>query len=227
MKHLFSKFKPIFSKPQFENFCRTEMGLIVAGKGEHDIKSTNELFIDRKDQSSLNRFITQPKWDIQSVVNEGKKLLLNESELNLEIEYQLIDDTVCKKYSQQTEMVCYNHSSTMGTVLSHDYVTALYVNNGVAVPDGLKLYGNERKCKEKGVQFKTRVQLACDLISKHVSKAKQTICEWDSWFMCKDVVDLCVAKGSNWVGEIKSNRIVFYEGNRYRLDELFDRLSNE
>ena len=227
LKHIFSKFKRFFTKPQYENFCRTELGLIAAGKKEHDVKSINELFINRKDQSSLNRFITQPKWDIQSVVNEGKKLLLNESELNSEIEYQLIDDTVCKKYSQQTEMVCYNHSSTMGTVLSHDYVTTLYVNNGVAVPDGLKLYGNERKCKEKGVQFKTRVQLACDLISKHVSKAKQTICEWDSWFMCKDVVDLCVAKGSNWIGEIKSNRIVFYEGNRYRLDELFDRLSNE
>ena len=31
----------------------------------------------------------------------------------------------------------------------------------------------------------------------------------------------------NWVGEIKSNRIVFYEGKRYRLDELFDRLRSE
>ena len=227
LKHIFSKFKRFFTKPQYENFCRTELGLITAGKKEHDVKSINELFINRKDQSSLNRFITQPKWNLQSVVNEGKKLLLNESELNSEIEYQLIDDSVCKKYSQQTEMVCYNHSSTMGTVLSHDYVTSLYVNNGVAVSDGLKLYGNERKCKEKGIQFKTRVQLACDLISKHVSKAKQTICEWDSWFMCQDVVDQCVAKGSNWIGEIKSNRIVFYEGNRYRLDELFDRLSNE
>ena len=100
-------------------------------------------------------------------MNEGEELLLNEAELNLQVEYQLIDDTVCKKYSVQTEMVCYNHSSTMGTVLSHDYVTSLYVNNTVAVADGLKLYGNEEKCKEKGVPFKTRVQLACDLIRSH------------------------------------------------------------
>jgi hypothetical protein len=227
IKHLFSKFKKHLTKPQYENFCRAQLGMMVAGEEEHDIKSINELFINRKDQSSLNRFITQPKWNIQSIVNEGKELLLSESELNSEIEYQLIDDSVCKKYSPQTEMVCYNYSSTMGTVLSHDYVTSLYVNNGIAVSDGLKLYGNERKCKEKGVEFKTRVQLACDLIRKHVSRAKQTICEWDSWFMCQDMVDQCVAKGSNWIGEIKSNRIVFYEGERYRLDELFDRLSIE
>jgi hypothetical protein len=227
IKHLFSNFKKHFTKPQYENFCRAELGIMVAGEGEHDVKSINELFINRKDQSSLNRFITQPKWDIQTIVSEGKELLLNESELNSEIEYQLIDDSVCKKYSQQTEMVCYNHSSTMGTVLSHDYVTSLYVNNKIAVSDGLKLYGNEKKCKEKGVEFKTRVQLACDLIKEHVSRAKQTIDLWDSWFMCQDMVDECRKHRHNWIGEIKSNRIVFFDGRRYRLDELFGRLCNE
>ena len=53
LKHLFSKFKSNFSKPQFENFCRTEIGLIVAGKKEHDIKSVNELFIDKKTKAPL------------------------------------------------------------------------------------------------------------------------------------------------------------------------------
>jgi hypothetical protein len=227
LKHIFSKFKKHLTKPQYENFCRAELGIMAASQGEHDVKSINELFINQKDQSSLNRFMTEPKWNIQTILKEGKDLLLNEAELNPKIEYQLIDDTVCKKYSQQTEMVCYNHSSTMGTVLSHDYVTSLHVNNGIAVTDGLKLYGNKQKCKEKSIQFKTRVELACDLISQHVGRAKQTICEWDSWFMCKEVVDQCVAKGNNWIGEIKSNRIVFYMGKRHRLDELADRMRTE
>ena len=55
---------------------------MVAGEGEHDVKSINELFIGKKDQSNLNSFITQPKWDIQTIVSEGKELLLSESELN-------------------------------------------------------------------------------------------------------------------------------------------------
>jgi hypothetical protein len=37
----------------------------------------------------------------------------------------------------------------------------------------------------------------------------------------------CKAYGYNWVGEIKSNRIVFYEEKRYRLDELFDKICSE
>ena len=227
IKNLFSKFKKYFTKPQFQNFCRTELGLMVAGNGEHNVKSVNELFIDRKDQSSLNRFITDPKWDIKAVTNQAKTMLLSEANLRNSFEYKIIDDTVCRKYSQNTEMVCYNHSSTMGTVLSHDYVTSLYVNNGLAVPDGIKLYGNEKKCIEKGAEFKTRIELACDIIDEHTPVTKKTIWLWDSWFTCQEMASRCRAHGYSWVGEIKSNRIVFYEEKRYRIDEFFDKIRLE
>jgi hypothetical protein len=227
LKHIFSKFKRFFTKPQYENFCRTELGLIAAGKKEHDIKSINELFIEKKNQSSLNRFFTQSQWDIQAIAKEGRDLLLLEQQLDSEVEYKLFDDSVVKKYSLQTEMTCYNHSSTMGTVLSHDYVTSVYVNNGVGVADGLRLYGNEKKCMEKGVEFKTKVELACELIKAHVSRAKQTIDLWDSWFMCQDMVEASWKRGHSWIGEIKSNRIAFYDGKKYHLCELVDRLRSE
>ncbi|NWF86239.1 transposase [Candidatus Bathyarchaeota archaeon] len=227
LKHLFSKFKRFFTKPQYGNFCRAELGLIVAGKSEHDIKSVNQQFIDRKDQSSLNRFITNANWNVNDVANQAKTLLLSESNIDRSVEYKIIDDTVCRKYSQSTEMVCYNHSSTMGTVLSHDYVTSLYVNNSLAVPDSLKMYGNKKKCREKGIEFKTRLQLACDMIDEHTPIAKKTIWLWDSWFTCQEMASKCKAHGYSWIGEIKSNRIVFYEGKRYRIDELFDKLRSE
>ena len=115
----------------------------------------------------------------------------------------------------------------MGTVLSHDYVTSLYVNNNVAVPDGLKLYGNQKKCSEKGIEFKTRLQLACDIIDEHTPLAKKTIWLWDSWFTCQEMASKCKADGYSWIGEIKSNRIVFYKEKRYRIDELFDKMRSE
>lgn len=96
IKNLFSKFKKYFSKPQYENFCRTKLGLMVAGNGEHDVKSVNELFIDRKDQSSLNRFITNPKWDLNAVANQAKVMLLSEANIDRSFEYKIIDDTVCR-----------------------------------------------------------------------------------------------------------------------------------
>ena len=104
VKHLLAKFKPFFTKPQYKNFCRTEFGLMVAQKGEHDVKSTNKLFIERKDQSSLNRFFTDPKWDINPILKEGKTLLQNEQKQDTSVEYEIFDDTVCRKYSSKTEM---------------------------------------------------------------------------------------------------------------------------
>jgi hypothetical protein len=227
LKHLLSKFKRFFTKPQYENFCRAELGIMTAAKREHDVKSINEQFINRKDQSSLNRFMTEAKWNLQPVVTQGIDQLLYESELDTDLEHKIIDDSVCRKYSSKTEMVCYNHSSTMGTVLSHDYVTSLYVNNEFAVSDGLKLYGNEEKCREKGVEFKTKLQLAMELIDEHAPKAESTIWLWDSWYTCSEMAQECRLHGYNWIGEIKSNRIVFYEEQRLRIDELYGWLCSE
>ncbi len=224
LRNLLSKFRRFFTKPQYTNFCRTMTGLIVAGEGEHDIKSMNELFIDRKDQSSLNRFITESKWDIEKVVKMGRELLLSEAEHDPEVEYEVIDDTVCRKYSPRTEMVCINHSSTMGTVLSHDYVSSLHVNGGVAVTDGLRLYGSKRRCSEKGAPFRTRVELACELIGDHTPRARRTVVLWDSWFTCMDLIEECRSRGFNWIGEIKGNRIVFHDGKRVHLRELVEEM---
>jgi hypothetical protein len=227
VRHLLSGFRRYFTRPQYENFCRVMLGLIVAGEKEHDVKSVNELFTERKDQSSMNRFFTEPKWNVEQVVGEGKALLLGENEASRLTEYKIIDDTVCRKYGPGAEMVCYNHSSTMGTVLSHDYVTSLYVNGDVSVPDGLKLYGSEKRCREKGIEFKTKVQLACEMIDEHVPRARRTIWLWDSWYTMYDSVERCRAHGYYWIGEIRSNRVVFYQGKRYHLSELLDKLRSD
>jgi hypothetical protein len=227
LRHVLSRFRRYFTRPQYANFCRVMMGLIVAGEGEHDVKSINELFVERKDQSSLNRFFTDPGWDVERVIEEGKTLLLSECRTSGRVEYKIIDDTVCRKYGARAEMVCYNHSSTMGTILSHDYVTSLYVNGGAAVPDGLKLYGNEERCKEKRVEFKTKVKLVCEMIDEHIPCAKRTIWLWDSWYTMRDVVARCRAHGYDWIGEIKSNRVVFYDGKKYHLSELLERLRSD
>ena len=164
----------------------------------------NELFIVRKNQSSLNRFFTDPKWTLKNITQQGKTLLLQEAAPQQppdeSVEQRSIDDVVCKKYSSKTDMACYNHSSTMGTVLSHDYVTSVYQNSEVTLPDGLKLYGSKKKCHEKGVEFKTKVRLACEIIDEHMPLEKLTIFLWDSWYMCKETVLHCRAHSYRWIG---------------------------
>ena len=47
---------------------------------------------------------------------------------------------------------------------------------------------------------------------------------WDSWYMCQDMVKKCESYGYGWMGEIKFNRIVFFEDKKYHLWELLDKL---
>jgi hypothetical protein len=110
VRNLLSRFRRFFTGPQYDNFCRTMMGLIIAGEGEHDVKSINELFIERKDQSSMNRFFTESRWDVGRVVSEGRTLVLSENETSQQqlLEYKILDDIVCRKYGPGAEMVCYN-----------------------------------------------------------------------------------------------------------------------
>jgi len=79
LKNILSHFKQYFTKPQYNNFCRTELALITAGKKEHNITSLNDLFINRKNQSTQNRFLTNPKWNHQNLLTHAKNLLIQET----------------------------------------------------------------------------------------------------------------------------------------------------
>jgi len=234
LKNLFALFKPHFTKPQFNNFCRTELALISAAKKEHDIKSLNNLFINKKDQSTLNRFFTNSKWTPKNILTQAKQILLKETnkhptipKTQKTIEHRSIDDTVCKKYSPNTEMACYNHSTTQGNILSHDYVTSIYHTNQIKIPDNIKLYGNKKKCEQKNTSFKTKIELACEIIDEHEPVAEQTIMHWDSWYMCREVVEHCKTHGYRWIGDIKGNRIIYFGGERLNVTDLYDRLRSE
>jgi hypothetical protein len=72
LKNILSHFKKHLTKPQYNNFCRTELALISAAKKEHDITSLNELYIDQKNQSTLNRFFTNPKWTTKNPLQQTK-----------------------------------------------------------------------------------------------------------------------------------------------------------
>jgi hypothetical protein len=231
LKNILSHFKQYFTKPQYNNFCRTELALITAGKKEHNITSMNDLFIDRKNQSTQNRFFTNPKWKHQNLLTHAKNLLIQETNKQPQTisstpntEHRSIDDTVCRKYSPNTEMACYNYSSTQGNILSHDYVTSVYHNDQIKIPDNIKLYGSKKKCEEKKIPFKTKIDLACEIIDEHTPFTKQTIMHWDSWYTCSEVVKHCKDKGYCWIGDIKSNRVVYYGGEKFALSDLYEQL---
>lgn len=221
--HIVGKFRDVLSKSQFENFQSVMFGLIVSHCKEHDVKSIRDAISETKCQSSINRFFTSPSWSLDNIMKRAEEIVFSNLCHDDNLEFVVIDDSVCKKYGTHSEMVCYNHSTTLGTVLSHDYVTAFYLSGDIYIPSSIiLLYGNKKRCEEKAIPFKTKVELCNEIIDKHRSRAKKTIVLIDSWYTVHEVISCCRKHGYDWIGDMKSNRVIVYEGKKMHASDLID-----
>jgi SRSO17 transposase len=66
MEGLLEQFRPCFSRPQFRNFTTYILGL-VACKDKKNVEAINRCFVEARDQSALNRFLTTSPWSLQSL----------------------------------------------------------------------------------------------------------------------------------------------------------------
>lgn len=220
LDNLLGRFRRFFTKPQFENFRCVMFGMIVAGHKEHDVRSIRDAAGETKCQSTINRFFTSPSWELGNIMKHARKMAFSAMPQDDDVELLVADDVVCKKYGIQSELVCYNHSTMLGTVLSHDYVTGFHLCGEVCFPTSAKLYGNPKRCAEKGMPFKTKIQLCNEIIDEHRPKARKTVVLFDAWYTVTEVISRCEKRGYDWIGDMKSNRIVFYDGRKMHVTEL-------
>ena len=61
--------------------------------------------------------------------------------------------------------------------------------------EGLELYGDEERCKEKGIEFKSRFWLVIGLIEGRTFEAKGIVWLWDFWYVCGGMVQECRLQG--------------------------------
>ena len=150
VRHLHSGFRRCFTRPQFDNFCRVMLGLMVAGENQHDVKSVNELFVEGKDQSSLNRFFTEPSWDVEQVVSEeGSAPERGDEELTApgaqdRGRRRLQEVRSGRRNGLLQPFVDDGHHTRPRPC----HLALRERDGGVSVHDGLKLYGSEKRCKE-------------------------------------------------------------------------------
>jgi hypothetical protein len=229
MEELLEQYRPCFSKPQFENFSTYTVGLITC-EGKKNIQAINQTFMDAKNQSSLNRFLTKSSWNLESVQN--KRLSLANEKLHGSkgsTGYVLLDDTINKKTGKHMEDAGYHYDSKEGkAVWGHDIVTTHYVNCDIEYPLRLSLYVKKETCEQKKVEFKTKIQLAVEQINAFTPpEGVRIMLGFDCWFFCRQIVDAAKARGWDWVTQADSNRIVHHKGHKTNVTELAKGLADE
>jgi hypothetical protein len=222
MEELLEEFKPCFSKPQFRNFSTYTIGLIAC-EGKKNVDAINRCFLDAKDQSSLNRFLTNSPWNLQRF--EQKRLHLARTRLPVaegSTGYFIIDDTVNRKTGKHMEEAGYHYDSAEGkAVWGHDLVTTHYVNGETEYPVRLDLYVKKETCLTEKRGFKTKIQLACEQIAAFTPPpGTRTVVLFDSWFFCHQIVEAVAARGWDWVTQAESNRVIHVDGQELNVTDL-------
>jgi hypothetical protein len=226
---LLEEFRPCFSKPQFRNFTTYMLGLIAC-EGKKNINAINRCFLNAKDQSTLNRFLTTSPWNLQRL--EEKRLSLARTRLPASegsTGFLIIDDTINRKTGKHMEEAGYHYDSAEGkAVWGHDIVTTHYVNGETEYPLRLALYIKKETCFKELHAFKTKIQLAIEQLNAFMPPAgTKTVVTYDSWFFCRQIVEAAAAKGYDWVTQAESNRIIYCRGKKLNVTELAKSLSGK
>lgn len=192
-----------FTIPQFSHFKKYISGLLVLNK--KSIKNINDSAKIKKDQSNLNRFLTKATWDEDKVQERYVKKIRHLT--HRKYTTLVIDDSIAEKTGKHIEETQFHKDHTgKGYVFGHQIVTVMITCVGLLLPLFPKLYSKSTESK---------IELAKQLIKYATSKIKINQVIMDSWYVCNDIIKLCLRKGLLLIGNIKPNRLMNLENGKW------------
>ena len=214
-------FKKCFSKPQWTHFKTYLHGLLLSEKGEKNIEDIASNVLDGKNQSSLNRFLTRRKWDVRRM----NAIRLKENIENRKGGVIALDDMLIEKSGKKMDGVGYLKDHCSGkTVLSHNIVSTFYRNGKQRIPLYVQLYFKKDVADQLDIWFKTKIQIAVDLLRLSLSQVNPEVIVFDSWYMSKEILDFISSRGLNWISDGKNNRLIQIDEKWMQLKKYAKRL---
>jgi hypothetical protein len=145
-------FTPVFTTgEQVKHFCTYVTGLIAGDKAT--IAAINALFLNKNDQSALNKFLTQAVWDERELNRRRIHLelaRLHRRPVSSKAGRLIIDDTLAHHTRCSMEGLAYLKDHALGRyVWAHNVVTSYYVNRADQFPVNFRLYLQFRKKQER------------------------------------------------------------------------------
>ncbi len=198
-------FRPCFSKPQWAHFIAYLTGLLLGEKGEKNIQDIAGNLLDGGHQSSLNRFITRPRWDLRRFNTIRLRECLHDRVGGI----LSLDDCLIEKTGEKMDGVgyLYDHSKKKN-ILCHDIVSTFYRGSMEQIPLFFEPYVKQEVAEAKGVWFRTKIQIALDLLRQSLAQVTPDAIVFDEWYMAKEITDFIASRGCTWVSQAKSNRCI-------------------
>jgi hypothetical protein len=158
-----SWFESVFTTDEQRKHFREYVTGLIAGD-EATVTAINNLFLDKNDQSALNKFLTQAEWD-ECELNRRRVRMelarLHRRPISTKAGRLILDDTLAHHTKCSIDWLAHlwDHAQKK-YVWAHDVVTCYYVNRGDQFPVDFRLWYQFQTKKER-----KRLQQAAEVLA--------------------------------------------------------------
>jgi SRSO17 transposase len=204
---------------------------IIDFEGKHTISKLNNHQIYGTDVSNDIKFIRNSNWDVSDVFQEYY-MQLKRYAGKTSTGILAIDDTLIEKSTMTKHMegLLFHYSHTKGkSTYGHCIVSSHYRLGDISIPYNFEFYLNEKEAKKLKAEFKTKVEIAQDLIQQFNPFGKERVfVTMDSWYTSEKIIETALAKGYHVIGGVKMNRVFRLSefGSRHKLSKYVSNLKN-
>lgn len=223
-----------FSKPQMKNLTDLASGIILS-TGKRTISHMKRTLLSSRHVSSYTRFLNQSPWDshqlkqrrLQEIYESITSRRQNMPYKKPTVGFLAIDDTGCKKHISTQKMegleFHYDHNEKR-KLWSHKIVSSYIISQDVSLTGDFKIYLRKEHFQENNVEFKSKIDLACELISEHQPTDGKVYVMGDSWYTNNPIIETCHNRGFYYIGCAKSNANIFPVGIKVSIKDFAARL---
>jgi SRSO17 transposase len=201
---------------QVDNAMRYLTGLIVLPE-KKNVSQISRSFVDYKDQSSVNNFITDSTWSDKEFHDMAIQVIKDQiAEQKIKHGELVIDDTLSEKSGKHIEGVGWFRDLSEGKdVLAHNIISSHYFAGTFHVPLDFEIYVKKEDCPDKS-KFRTKIELAKELIKKAISYGLPiSVVIFDSWYADGGIISLVKSLGIEaYVTEEKSDRLILSDDSK-------------
>jgi hypothetical protein len=213
-------------EPERRHFAEYLTGLMVAAR--KTVRGINSEFAMTTDQSCLNRFLTEVKWD-EAELNEHRLQWLQKDSSTrygdrgvIAIDNVLIDHD--GKFIKDVGWL-WDHAEGRNKI-AHDYLIANYVcTSGKHYPLEFRRFRKRDQCEVTGEEFFDHTKLCCQLIDWACEREIPGDFTFDSYFTNAEILNHIHGKQDRfgrprgYVGDLKFNRKICWKGRELKAEE--------
>jgi SRSO17 transposase len=158
-------------------------------------------------QSSLNRFLNDNRLLVTGINNSRIQCMAKPNNNR----FLVIDDTILEHpYGENIEGVGrFWDSADKRWILGHNVVTSMAVNEDEVEPLDIGLYLKKEQAKKNGAVFRTKIEIAVEMIRARATALQVLGILFDNWYLCEKIMAICEKHGLYWYSDVRSNRIIY------------------